>query len=95
MSITDPKKSIEYYTEVAKLNQERAREDVNTRNELQSNGVSSSEIKRQLQQIRMSRPLISDEAYQSVFGQGSASAKSKISANDRALIDKYLKPVKK
>lgn len=95
MSISDPKKSIEYYTEVAKLNQERAREDVNTKNKLQSEGVSASEIKRQLQQARMNRTLISDEAYQTVFGQGSASAKPKISANDRALIDKYLKPVKK
>jgi len=73
MKINDPKKSIEYYTEVAKLNQERAREDVNTRNELQSNGVSSSEIKRQLQQIRMSRPLISEQANQAVFGNTTAS----------------------
>lgn len=95
MKISDPKESIKYYVEVAKLNQQRAREDVNTINKLQREGVNADEIQRQIEEKKMTRPSISDEAYQSVFGQGSASAKPKISANDRALIDKYLTPVKK
>jgi hypothetical protein len=69
MSITDPKKSIEYYTEVAKLNQERAREDVNTINKLQRDGINADEIQRRIEELKMSRPSISDQAYQVVFPQ--------------------------
>ena len=74
MSITDPRKSIEYYTEVAKLNQERAREDVNTINKLQRQGVNADEIQRQIEELKMNRPSISDQAYQTVFGQPNPAA---------------------
>jgi hypothetical protein len=88
MSITDPKKSIEYYTEVAKLNQERAREDVNTINKLQRQGVNADEIQRQIEELKMNRPSISDQAYETVFGQTNPAATNDA---DKALVKKYLK----
>ena len=94
MSITDPKESIKYYVEVAKLNQQRAREDVNTINKLQREGVNADEIQRRIEEKKMTRPSISEEAYQSVFGQGSASVKSTLSASDQNLFAKYGNPPK-
>jgi len=98
MSITDPKESIKYYIEVAKLNQDRARDDVNTINKLQRAGVNADEIQRQVEERKMTRPPISEQAYQSVFGQNSTSAKSTLSASDQNLFAKYgssPKPAKK
>ena len=73
MDISDPKESIKYYIEIAKLNQERAREDVNTINKLQRSGVNADEIQRQIEERKMTRPPISDQAYQVVFGNTTAS----------------------
>lgn len=72
MSITDPKQSIKYYIEVAKLNQDRARDDVNFVNKLQRSGVNADEIQRQVEERKMTRPPISEQAYQSVFGKTTA-----------------------
>jgi hypothetical protein len=75
MSITDPQKSIEYYTEVAKLNQEYSRDDVNFINKLQRAATNADEIQRQVEERKMNRPSISDQAYQIVFPKSAGEGK--------------------
>ena len=88
MSITDPQKSIEYYTEIAKLNQEYSRDDVNLINKLQRAGTNADEIQRQIEEVKMNRPSISEQAYKTVFPKSTPAA---INDADAALIKKYTK----